>query len=52
MNLFRRVNHALQGAPDQVLTLVLLGVAAAAVGLAFGAPPALKAAAAAWFIFP
>lgn len=47
-----RLNHALDGTPDTVLTVGLVGIGLFAFWLALAAPPAFKAAALAWFVFP
>jgi uncharacterized MnhB-related membrane protein len=46
------LNRNLTGAPDNVLTAALLGVALVALVVAFTCPAILKAAVLAWIIFP
>lgn len=47
-----RLNHKLEGSPDRMLMAGLFTVAGVLVWIAFKAPPAAKAAALAWVIFP
>lgn len=47
-----QLNTILQGAPNEVLTALLLVLAAATVIVAFHGNAVLKAAVAAWIIFP
>lgn len=52
MSWLLKIDKALAGAPDQILTALLLGLAAVSLIVAFVGKPALKAAVAAWFLFP
>lgn len=47
-----RLNHKLEGSPDRMLMAGLFTAAGVLVWIAFKAPPAAKAAALAWVIFP
>jgi hypothetical protein len=48
----KQLNDWLAGEPDNVLTIILLALAAFAVGVALFGKPAFKAVLAAWFIAP
>lgn len=52
MNPLQRFNQALEGQPDYVLSLIMLGLGAALIVGAVYAPPALKVAAIAWVALP
>lgn len=52
MSWILKLNKTLAGAPNNVLTLLLIGLAAAALLVAFVGNPTAKAAVAAWFILP
>lgn len=52
MSWILRIDKALAGQPDTVLTLLLLGLAGAALLVAITGNPTTKAALAAWFILP
>lgn len=52
MGLLLRLDRALEGQPDAVLTGLLLGLAVGLVAFALLAPPAVKAAAIVWVIMP
>jgi len=52
MSWILRIDKALAGQPDSMLTLLLIGLAAVALGIAVMGNPTMKAAAAAWFILP
>jgi len=52
MSWILRIDKALAGQPDGVLTLMLLGLAGVALVIAFTGNPTTKAAVAAWFILP
>jgi len=48
----KQLNDALKGAPEDVLTVLLIGLAIIAIVAALFAPPAFKAAVIAWFSLP
>jgi len=50
--LLPQLNAALAGQPEQLLRLILLAIAAFAVGVALYAPPAVKLIVAGWLIAP
>jgi hypothetical protein len=50
--IIRQLEKMLEGEPDSVLTLLLLGLAAIIVFIALEGNPVLKAALAAWIIVP
>lgn len=52
MSWILKLNKTLAGAPNHVLTLLLIGLAAAAMLVALMGNPTMKAALAAWFILP
>lgn len=52
MSWILRIDKALAGAPNHVLTLLLIGLAAAALLVALVGNPTAKAAVAAWFLLP
>jgi hypothetical protein len=52
MNFIKRLDEKLKGAPEGALTLILLGIAAIAIYIAFVGSPTVKAAAAIWFVMP
>jgi hypothetical protein len=52
MSWILRIDKALAGAPNDLLTLLLIGLAAVALLIAFTGNPTTKAAVAAWFILP
>ena len=52
LTLYERLNRALAGEPEAVLTLLLLGLVAFGPGVALRAPPAVKAAVIAYWVFP
>lgn len=52
MSVLRRVDAALEGAPDQVLTWGLVGIAGLALVVAIWGRPAFKAAVLAWLAAP
>jgi hypothetical protein len=49
---FRKLEAALAGWPDTLLTVALLAVSGAGVAVALFAPRSAKALMLAWFIFP
>lgn len=52
MSILSKIDRDLEGAPNKTLTYILVGIAIAAVGIAFFGSPTLKVIAAAWFIAP
>lgn len=52
MGLLLRLDRALSGQPDHVLTGLLIGLAVGLVFIALCAPPSLKAAAVVWVVLP
>lgn len=52
MSWILKIDKALAGQPDGILTLLLIGLAAVALLIAFMGNPTTKAAVAAWFILP
>ena len=50
--IIKQIEAALEGEPDNILTLILLGIAAFTILVALFGKPVLKAAVAAWFIAP
>jgi hypothetical protein len=52
MNFIEKLDTKLKGAPDGTLTLILLGVAAFAIFVAFKGSPTLKAAVTLWLLMP
>lgn len=52
MSWILRIDKALAGAPNHVLTLLLIGLASVALFIAFTGNPTAKAAVAAWFLLP
>lgn len=49
---FDKLGGKLQGAPDRVLTLLLIGLALVIFGIAVKGPPGVKALAAFWIVTP
>lgn len=49
---FDRLNGALKGEPDRVLTLLLIGLAVVVAAIAFRGSPSLKALAVFWIVSP
>ena len=52
MSWILKLNKTLAGAPNEALTLVLVGLASVALLVALVGNPTMKAALAAWFILP
>lgn len=52
MSWILRLNTLLRGAPDTLLTWLLIGLAVVALLVAFYGKPVLKAAVAAWMLLP
>lgn len=50
--IIKQLEQMLEGEPDNILTLILLGIAAFTVIVALSDKPLLKAVVAAWFIAP
>jgi hypothetical protein len=50
--IIQKLERILEGEPDSILTLLLLGLAAIIVFIALEGNPVLKAALAAWIIIP
>jgi hypothetical protein len=48
----KQLNDTLKGAPEDMLTVLLIGLAIIAIVTAIFAPPAFKAAVIAWFSLP
>ena len=52
MTIISRIDTALKGTPDSILTAILVSLGLLAIGVAIFADPALKAILATWFILP
>lgn len=52
MSWILRIDKALAGAPNDVLTLLLIALAGVSLLVAFVGNPTAKAAVAAWFLLP
>lgn len=52
MSWLLKLDKALAGQPEQILTLILIGLGLFAFGIATFGTPIQKAAVAAWFILP
>lgn len=52
MSWILRIDKALAGAPNELLTLLLIALAGVALLIAITGNPTAKAAVAAWFILP
>ena len=52
MSFLTKLDKILAGAPDQILTALLIGIAAISLLIAWRGQPAVKAFIAAWFLLP
>lgn len=50
--LIKQLDESLQGLPDRLLTIILVGLGLLAIIVGLSAKPVFKAALAAWFIAP